>query len=97
MTASDAKRQVASGVFDHRLTQYYGVSGEALEPYRQRIINAIDGFAGIYGIKPLRVFSVSGRTELGGNHTDHQHGRVLAGGISLDIIRRFGFRLPKRQ
>ena len=86
MTASDAKRQVASGAFDHRLTQYYGVSGEALEPYRQRIINAIDEFAGIYGIKPLRVFSVSGRTELGGNHTDHQHGRVLAGGISLDMI-----------
>lgn len=86
MTASDAKHQTASGVFDQRLTQFYGVSGEALGPYRQRIINAIDRFAVLYCAKPLRVFSVSGRTELGGNHTDHQHGRVLAGGISLDMI-----------
>lgn len=34
----------------------------------------------------LAVFSAPGRTEIGGNHTDHQHGRVLAGSIDLDII-----------
>ena len=32
------------------------------------------------------VFSAPGRTEIGGNHTDHQHGRVLAGSVNLDII-----------
>ncbi len=32
------------------------------------------------------VFSAPGRTEIGGNHTDHQHGRVLAGSVNLDVI-----------
>lgn len=31
-------------------------------------------------------FSAPGRTEIGGNHTDHQHGRVLAAGVNLDVI-----------
>ena len=31
-------------------------------------------------------FSAPGRTEIGGNHTDHQHGCVLAGGVNLDVI-----------
>ena len=34
----------------------------------------------------LAVFSAPGRTEIGGNHTDHQHGRVLAGSVDLDVI-----------
>jgi galactokinase len=36
--------------------------------------------------RSVAVFSTPGRTELGGNHTDHNHGRVLAGGIHLDSI-----------
>lgn len=35
---------------------------------------------------PVRLFSSPGRVELGGNHTDHQHGRVLAAAIHLDMI-----------
>ena len=31
-------------------------------------------------------FSAPGRTEIGGNHTDHQHGRVLAGSVNIDMI-----------
>ena len=31
-------------------------------------------------------FSAPGRVEIGGNHTDHQHGCVLAGGVNLDVI-----------
>ena len=86
LLAPEAKRRIASGEFDRKLTAYYGVSGDALAPYRARLIAAIDGFTEQFGSRPLRIFSVSGRTELGGNHTDHQHGRVLAGGISLDML-----------
>ncbi|MEG1850125.1 MAG: galactokinase family protein, partial [Oscillospiraceae bacterium] len=39
-----------------------------------------------FGSPPQALFSAPGRTELGGNHTDHQHGRVLAASINLDII-----------
>ena len=42
------------------------------------------GFAAVFGAAPERYFSAPGRTEIGGNHTDHQRGRVLAGAVNLD-------------
>ena len=44
------------------------------------------GFAAAFGGAPERYFSAPGRTELSGNHTDHQHGRVLAGAVNLDML-----------
>ena len=42
------------------------------------------GFAAAFGTEPERYFSAPGRTEIGGNHTDHQRGRVLAAAVNLD-------------
>ncbi len=42
------------------------------------------GFVSAFGTTPERYFSAPGRTEIGGNHTDHQRGRVLAGAVNLD-------------
>ncbi len=42
------------------------------------------GFQAAFGAAPQRYFSAPGRTEIGGNHTDHQRGRVLAGAVNLD-------------
>ncbi len=42
------------------------------------------GFAAAFGGAPQRYFSAPGRTEIGGNHTDHQRGRVLAAAVNLD-------------
>ena len=44
------------------------------------------GFAAAFGGSPSRYFSAPGRTEIGGNHTDHQRGRVLAGAVNLDTV-----------
>ena len=44
------------------------------------------GFAEAFGAAPERYFSAPGRTEIGGNHTDHQRGRVLAGAVNLDTV-----------
>ena len=44
------------------------------------------GFAASFGGAPERYFSAPGRTEIGGNHTDHQRGRVLAGAVNLDTV-----------
>ncbi len=44
------------------------------------------GFAAQFGGSPERYFSAPGRTEIGGNHTDHQHGCVLAGAVNLDTV-----------
>ena len=43
-----------------------------------------EGFAAAFGGRPERYFSAPGRTEIGGNHTDHQRGRVLAAAVNLD-------------
>ena len=44
------------------------------------------GFEAVFGEKPERYFSAPGRTEIGGNHTDHQRGRVLAAAVNLDTV-----------
>jgi len=44
------------------------------------------GFAAAFGGAPVRYFSAPGRTEIGGNHTDHQRGRVLAAAVNLDTV-----------
>ena len=44
------------------------------------------GFAAAFDGVPERYFSAPGRTEIGGNHTDHQRGRVLAGAVNLDTV-----------
>ena len=50
-------------------------------------VRALDaGFAAAFGGAPERYFSAPGRTEIGGNHTDHQRGRVLAAAVNLDTV-----------
>ncbi len=57
------------------------------EVAKKRYIDALDEFKKLYGDRDnIRLFSAPGRTEVGGNHTDHQHGMVLAGSVDLDVI-----------
>ena len=44
------------------------------------------GFTSVFAAQPERYFSAPGRTEVSGNHTDHQRGRVLAGAVNLDTV-----------
>ncbi len=69
---------------DCELARIYG--DENLEVQRERYISAVREFLEIYGEREVSVFSVPGRSELSGNHTDHNHGKVMAGSIDLDII-----------
>ena len=45
-----------------------------------------EGLAAAFGVAPTHYFSAPGRTEIGGNHTDHQRGRVLAAAVNLDTV-----------
>jgi galactokinase len=59
-----------------------------------------DGFIAVFGSVPDRYFSAPGRTEIGGNHTDHQRGRVLAAAVNLDTraaVRLNGSRMIRIQ
>ena len=60
------------------------VSALILENAKKCALNA--GFAAAFGGEPTCYFSAPGRTEIGGNHTDHQRGRVLAAAVNLDTI-----------
>ena len=55
-----------------------------MDPKKKSDLDA--GFAAAFGGAPARYFSAPGRTEIGGNHTDHQRGRVLAAAVNLDTV-----------
>ena len=63
-----------------------GSDKELSEAAERRFRSLKDEHEKLFGEKASAVFSTSGRTELGGNHTDHNLGKVLAGSINLDTI-----------
>ncbi len=73
--------------FLKQLSYIYCTNEEGSIVYAKRFEKAIEEFKNIFGKnREFRLFSAPGRTEIGGNHTDHQNGRVLAGSVDLDII-----------
>ena len=83
MQAAGLKGALASG---DALRHLYGDDAVVLEAQKERYSKTIDAFVATYGDKELSVFSSPGRTEIGGNHTDHNHGRVLAGAVNMDNV-----------
>ena len=76
---------LTEGTLDNKLTALYGEKN--LERQKARYLDAIGQFASIYGDREqIGIYSVSGRSELSGNHTDHNHGCVIAASIDLDIV-----------
>lgn len=83
----DLEIMLQNGGLDIRLKEICGGSREQLLFRRERLLSLIHTFASIYGNgRSLGLYSAPGRTEMGGNHTDHQHGRVLAAAIDLDMV-----------
>lgn len=80
------RRALAAGELDGVMTRLlYGDLTEA----RRRVSELLDGFQHTFGAGEdtlVALCSAPGRTEIGGNHTDHQHGRVLAGAVDLDFL-----------
>lgn len=65
----------------------YGENEKEIKRQNERYLKAVESFSKIYPQRDeVRIFSAPGRTEIGGNHTDHQHGCVLAAAVNLDII-----------
>lgn len=70
---------------DETLKKLYGE--KALNVQRERYQKAEKAFEELFGAQEnTMIFSASGRTEVGGNHTDHNRGKVLAAAVSLDVI-----------
>ena len=71
-----------------RFAHIYACTEQEAESYISRVEKAVNRFEEWFGAgRDLYVFSAPGRTEVGGNHTDHQRGRVLAAGVNLALDR----------
>lgn len=85
--SSEVKKDIAGGLYNETLGLLYGNSPAVLEHQQQRYLEAILQFEKIYGAeREISLYSTPGRTEIGGNHTDHNHGVVMAAAVNLDII-----------
>ena len=80
----DLEQRIHDPAFQETLTRLYGAEGA--DAARLRCAEVLVGFAKTFGSRAEALFSAPGRTEVGGNHTDHQHGRVLAAAVDLDIL-----------
>lgn len=68
------------------LIKLYGADSEVIAEQKKRYAAVIEEFKKTFGQDEAEVFSSPGRTEIGGNHTDHNYGRVLAGAVNLDNV-----------
>ena len=84
MNAVQLINTINCGGHDEKLTILYGKDN--LSAAKKRYIKAINEFTSIYGEREISLYTVAGRSELSGNHTDHNRGCVVAASISLDII-----------
>ena len=85
MQTNEMKKDIQEGRLDESISDIY-VDVAKLEYHKKRYVQAIELFESHYGAGEASVFSAPGRSEVGGNHTDHQHGEVLAASINLDTI-----------
>ena len=84
-TAAERLKDLDAGTMDALLCNLYGA--EALAAQKERYRALLTRFVKVYGgNRPTVVCTVSGRSELSGNHTDHNHGCIIATAIDLDII-----------
>ena len=78
-------QEFKAGQYAERLKDIY-VDDAVLDYQKERYIKAIEEFEKLYGEQEVEIYSAPGRSEVGGNHTDHQYGKVLAASINLDAI-----------
>ncbi len=83
-SANDLILKIKNGDFD---LDFKRLSYPDIKSARERYINALNAFCDKFGDKrKCLLISAPGRTELSGNHTDHQGGAVLAASVNLDVI-----------
>lgn len=86
MKVNEMKEKIISGAFDENLKAVY-VTDSAVEAQKSRYADILNVFGELFGYdREVNIMSAPGRTEVCGNHTDHNNGKVLAASINLDAI-----------
>ncbi len=87
MNIDDTLQLIREGAYDEILLKLYPAYNTDPEKYRGRINDLLGAFRDNFADPgDIHLFSAPGRIEVGGNHTDHQHGNVLAAAIDRDMI-----------
>ncbi len=84
MDVREWKAFLDTSAFEESLALLYGQKAHDNKPRYERLLDLYQKTYGEAGT--LKLFSAPGRTEIGGNHTDHQQGRVLAASVDMDMI-----------
>ena len=84
MNTAKTLELLRSEAADIRMRELYGA--DKAEENIRRYEDLVQKFQENFGEKDILMFSSPGRTEISGNHTDHNHGKVLAGSINLDCV-----------
>ena len=87
MTYEMLRDTITSGGIDASLRTALAVPEARILSERDRYADALAAFGELYGTEgEISLYSVGGRSEISGNHTDHNHGRVIAASVNLDIL-----------
>ncbi len=82
MKATDQIKAIRECKEDAALSCVYAKLSDA----RERCIAALDAYVKLFSDEEIGLFTAPGRTEVGGNHTDHNHGTVIAAAVELDML-----------
>lgn len=85
MLASTLANNIRQGALNDKFQEVY-IDPQVAQAQIERYATALDNFIKEFGDQEVSIFSAPGRSEISGNHTDHQHGKVLACAVNLDII-----------
>ena len=86
-TSAELKQNILNGGYDQAFAKLYGADNATVAAQRVRYVDMIDHFEENFGTgRTVCLYSAPGRTEIGGNHTDHNNGVVLAGSVNLDMV-----------
>ena len=87
--STELKQELITDLYDDRLQDIY-IDSSVLQRQKERYRRLIGQYEAAFGSGQVEIFSAPGRSEICGNHTDHQHGCVLAASINLDTIAAAG-------
>ncbi len=86
MNVNELIAAINDGTYDENLKAVY-VTDEAVQSQKPRYVETLNDFGELFGYdREVNIMSAPGRTEVCGNHTDHNNGKVLAASINLDAI-----------
>ena len=86
MDSNELLTRLRDGNLNEVLADLYGSSDSELDAATERLIHLVEVYEDVFPGNPATLFTAAGRTEMGGNHTDHQHGRVLAASVNMDMV-----------